>query len=205
MDEARPPMQSIARMSRSVWWAFAAAGVIAFAAAAVAALQLAPAPIVTGVWQLASGIVLLVAARRVPGGFRQAIPILGAAVAGVLLGVAVALLPTDDPRVSLSIIGIWVLVTGAGYLAIANIVRALRIPDGGLYAIAWVAIGIGIVVSTVPAFGFGNAALVPAVALALAGAVTIAAATRMRILPDEAPPVLSNREERRRERAEPRR
>ena len=195
-------MQSIAIMCRSVWWAFAAAGVLALVAAAVAALQIVPAPLVTGTWQFASGIVLLVAAVRVPGGIRQAIPILGAAVAGVLLGIAVALLPSDDPRVSLSIIGIWTLVTGAGYLAIARIARALRIPDGGLYAIAWAAIAIGVVVSTLPVFGLGNAALAPAASLCMVGAVTIAAATRMRVLPDETPPVLSNREARRREHAE---
>jgi hypothetical protein len=116
------------------------------------------------------------------------------------MGMAVALLPSDDPRVSLSIIGIWVLVTGAGYLAIARIARAFRVPDGGLYLVSWAAIGAGVVISTLPVFGFGNAALAPAAALAAAGAVTIAAATRMRILPDEAPPVLSNREARRRER-----
>jgi uncharacterized membrane protein HdeD (DUF308 family) len=190
-------MQSIAIMCRSVWWAFAAAGALALVAAAVAALQIVPAPLVTGAWQLASGIVLLVAAARVPGGIRQAIPILGAALAGVVLGVAVALMPSDDPRVSLSIIGIWALVTGAGYLAIARIARALRIPDGGLFAIAWAAIAIGILVSTLPVFGLGNAALAPAASLCMVGAVTIAAATRMRVLPDEAPPVLSNREARR--------
>lgn len=196
-------MQSIARMCRSVWWAFAAAGLIALVAAAASALQLAPVLLVTGSWQLASGVALLAAAVRVPGGIRQAIPILGAAVAGIVLGVAVALLPAGDPSVALSIIGIWVFVTGAGYLAIARIAGALRIPDGGLYPISWAAIATGIVVSTLPVFGLGNATLAPAAALAITGAITIAASLRLRVMPDEAPPVLSNREARRRERTGP--
>lgn len=193
-------MQPIASMCRATWWAFAVAGVLALVAAVVAATQLVSAPLVTGAWQLASGVVLLVAAVRVPGGIRQAIPILGAAGAGIVMGIAVALLPSDDPRVSLSIIGIWVLVTGAGYLAISRIARAFHVPDGGLYLVAWAGIAAGVVISTLPVFGLGSAALAPTIALVVTGAITISAATRLRFLPDEAPPVLSNREARRRER-----
>ncbi len=194
-------MQPIASMCRSVWWAFAAAGALALAAAVVAGLQIVAPPIVTGAWQLVSGVLLLVAAVRAPGGIRSALPILGAAAVGILLGIAVAVFPSNDPRVALSIIGIWSLITGAGYLAISRIARAFKVPDGGLYPAAWAAILAGVVISTFPAFGLGNVPLAPAAALAAVGAITIAASTRLRTLPDEAPPVLSNREARRRGRA----
>ena len=49
-------------------------------------------------------------------------------------------------------------------------------------------------------FGFGSEPLAPAAALVAIGAVSLVAATRLRIMPDEAPPALSNREPRRRER-----
>jgi hypothetical protein len=75
------------------------------------------------------------------------------------------------------------------------------VPDGGLYLVAWSGLAVGIGVSTLPAWGLGNAALAPAAALAAVGVVTIVASTRLRVLPDEAPPVLSNREARRRERS----
>jgi 1-aminocyclopropane-1-carboxylate deaminase len=53
-----------------------------------------------------------------------------------------------------------------------------------------------------PAFGLGKAVPVAVAALAMTGAVTVVAATRLRVLPEEAPPVLSNREARRRARSE---
>jgi hypothetical protein len=200
-------MQPYASMCHSVWWAFAATGVIALVAAGAAAVEVAQAPFIAGVWQLAGGVLLLVALLRAPGGIRRSsgglmrsLPFLGAAVGGILLGAFGVLLPSSDPRISLLAIGIWSVLAGAGYLAIASLARGFRVPDGGLYVIAWIGIAAGIGVSTLPAWGLGNAALAPALALAISGAVTIAAALRLRTLPAEAPPVLSKREARRRER-----
>jgi hypothetical protein len=200
-------MPPYARMCRSIWWAFAASGAIALVAAGAAAVQVAPAPFLAGVWQLASGLLLLIALLRAPGGIRRAsgglmrsLPFLGAAVGGVILGAVGVLLPSSDPRISLLAIGIWSVLAGSGYLAISSLARGFRVPDGGLYVVAWLGIAVGIGVSTIPAWGLGNAALAPAAALAVVGAITIAAATRLRVLPDEAPPVLSNREARRRQR-----
>jgi hypothetical protein len=202
-------MQPYARMCRSIWWAFAAAGVIALAAAGTTALQVAPAPFVTGVWQLLSGLVLFAALLRAPGGLARAsgglmrgLPFLGAATGGVILGALGVFLPSSDPRISLLAIGIWSVLAGAGYLAISSLARRFRVPDGGLYVIAWAGIAVGIGVSTLPAWGLGNASLAPAAALAATGAVSIAAALRLRVLPDEAPAALSNREARRRERGQ---
>jgi hypothetical protein len=201
-------MQPYAVMCRSVWWAFAATGVLALVAAVAAALQLAPAPFATGVWQLAGGLLLLAALLRSPGGMSRAsgglmraLPFVGAAVGGVLLGAFGVLLPSSDPRISMLAIGIWSVLAGAGYLAISSLARKFRVPDGGLSVIAWIGIAVGAGVSTLPAWGLGNAALAPAVGLALTGGITIAAALRLRVLPDEAPPVLSKREARRRDRA----
>jgi hypothetical protein len=200
-------MQPYARMCRHIWWAFASSGAIALVAAGAAAVQVAPAPFLAGVWQLASGLLLLVALLRAPGGIRRSsggllrsLPFLGAAVGGILLGAMGVLLPSSDPRISLLSIGIWSVLAGAGYLAIASLARRFRVPDGGLYVVAWIGLAVGIGVSTLPAWGLGNAALAPAAALAAVGVVTIAASTRLRVLLDEAPAVLSNREARRRER-----
>jgi len=200
-------MQPYARLCRSVWWAFAATAAIALVAAAAAALQVAPAPFIVGVWQLAGSLLLLVALLRAPGGIRRStgglmrsLPFLGAAVGGILLGLFGVLLPSSDPRISLLAIGIWDVLAGAGYLAISSLARGFRVPDGGLYLIAWAGIAVGIGVSTLPAWGLGNSALVPAAALAATGAVTLAAALRLRVIPFEAPPVVSKREARRRER-----
>lgn len=201
-------MQLIAVMCRSVWWGFAAAGGIGFVAAGAAAAQLAPAPFITGAWQLTAGLLLLVALLRAPGGIRRstgglmrALPFLGVAVGGILLGAFGVLLPSSDPRISLLAIGIWSVLAGAGYLAVASIARAARVPDGGLYVVAWAAIAAGIGVSTLPAWGLGNAALAPAAALAIVAIVTIVASLRLRAFPDAAPPVLSKREARRRQRS----
>ncbi len=200
-------MQPYARMCHSVWWAFAAAGAIALVAAGAAALAVAPAPFLVGVWQLAGGAILLVALLRAPGGIRRSsgglmrsLPFLGAAVGGIILGLFGVLLPSSDPRISLLAIGIWSVLAGAGYLAISSLARGFRVPDGGLSMLAWAGIAVGVGVSTLPAWGLGNAALAPAAALAATGAVTIAAALRLRDLPEEAPPVISKREARRQER-----
>ena len=200
-------MQPYARLCRSIWWAFAATAAIALVAAAAAALMVAPAPFIVGVWQLAGSLLLFVGLLRAPGGIRRStgglmrsLPFLGAAVGGILLGLFGVLLPSSDPRISLLAIGIWDVLAGAGYLAISSLARGFRVPDGGLYVIAWAGIAVGIGVSTLPAWGLGNSALVPAAALAATGAVTLAAALRLRVIPFEAPPVVSKREARRRER-----
>lgn len=192
-------MPPIAQMCRSVWWAFAAAGAAALVAAALVAPGLVTAPLGAAAWQTLAGALLLVAASRAPGGVVRALPFLGAAGAGVVLGGAGLLLPTFDPRISLIGIGIWGVVAGAGYLAVARFARAFRIPDGGLFTVAWLGLAVGICVSTLPAFGLGASSLAPAGALAATGAISLLASVRLRVLPDEAPPVLSHREARRRE------
>jgi hypothetical protein len=63
-------MQPYARMCRSIWWAFAASGAIALVAAGAAAVQVAPAPFLAGVWQLASGL-RPSSARRAASGARR--------------------------------------------------------------------------------------------------------------------------------------
>jgi hypothetical protein len=185
-------------MCRSVWWAFAAAGSIALVAAVAAALQPVSAPAFTGAWQLAAGVLLLLASVRSPGGIPKAMPFFGTAAAGVVLGIVGVLLPAPDSQIGLVAIGIWSLLAGAGYLAISRIARAFRVRDGGLMVIAWAGVATGIAVSTMAVFKLGSSTLAVPAALAITGAVTIAAATRLRELPDEAPPILSNRELRRR-------
>lgn len=194
-------MPPIAQMCRSVWWAFAAAGAAALVAAALVMPGLVTAPLGAAAWQALAGVLLFVAAVRAPGGVSRALPFLGSAGTGVVLGGMGLLVPTLDPRISLIGIGIWGVVAAAGYLAVARIARAFRIPDGGLFNVAWLGLAIGVAVSTLPAFGLGASALAPAAALAATGAISILAAGRLRVLPDEAPPVLSGREARRRERA----
>jgi hypothetical protein len=193
-------LEPLVRTSRVIWWAFAVAGGGALVAAAVVAIGLMPATLASGIWQLAAGVVILVAIFRGPG-FRPAVPFFGAAAGGIILGIAAILLPEEDERIALIAIGIWTFVAGAGYLTIARVARASRVPDGGLYGAAWASLGVGVVTTTVPAFTLGASAGAAAVALAASGAVTILAAQRLRYLPGEAPPVLSKREQRRRERA----
>lgn len=195
-------MPPIPPMCRSVWWAFALAGVIALAAAAAAALEVASAPLIVGAWQLAAGTALIIALIRAPIVIAQAIPFLGAAVGGVVLGAVGILLPSLDARISLIAIGIWAVLAGAGFLAVVRLAAAQHVVDISLLRIAWATIAAGVVVSTFPAFGLGNAPLAPAAGLALTGALTIAASLRLRIMPDEAPTDVSNREARRRERAD---
>lgn len=195
-------MPPIPPMCRSVWWAFGLAGAIALVAAAAAALQVASAPLIVGVWQLAAGTLLLIALVRAPIGIAQAMPFIGVAVGGVVLGAVGILLPSLDPRISLIAIGIWAVLAGAGFLAVARLAAAQHVVDVSLLRMAWAAIATGVVVSTFPAFGLGNSPLAPAAALAITGAVTIAASLRLRVMPDEAPAEVSKREARRRERAD---
>lgn len=197
-------MPPISQMCRSVWWAFAAGGVAAIVAAALVVPGIVTAPIGAAGWQTLAGVAILVAVLRAPGGAVRAAPFIGAAGAGVVLGVMGLLVPTLEPRISLIGIGIWGVVAAAGYLAIARFARAFRVPDGGLRTVAWLGLATGIAVSTLPAFGLGAATLVQAGAIAATGAVSILAATRLRVLPDEAPPAVSHREMLRRERAGPR-
>lgn len=192
-------MRPTAEMSRSTWWAFAAGGVAALVAAGATGLAVVAPLLATGVWQLLTGILVLVAVRRSRGGVSAAFPFLGAGGAGIVLGLVGAIVPALDPRIALIAIGIWGVVAGAGYLAVAQLARAYRVPDGGLYASAWIAIAAGIAISTVPVFGLGTATLAPAGALAATGAISILASVRLRTLPDEAPSVPSHREARRRE------
>lgn len=193
-------MPPIAQMCRSVWWAFAGGGAAALAAAALVMPGLVTPLMGAAAWQTLVGVLLLVAAFRAPGGLARTVPFLGAAGAGLVLGAAGLLVPTFDPRISLIAIGIWGVVAGAGYLAVARIARAFGVPDGGLFTVAWLSLAVGVAVSTLPAFGLGASTLAPAGALAATGAISILASVRLRVLPDEAPPALSHREARRRER-----
>jgi hypothetical protein len=193
-------MEPLARSANILWWAFAAAGSLALAAAVVVLAGVATVALVTGAWQLATGIGILVAILRGPG-LRAALPFFAPAVAGVLLGIAALLLPEDDPRISLIAVGIWAVLAGAGYLTVARVARAYGVPDGGLYLVAWASIGIGVIATTVPAFTLGASAAAVAAALAASGVVTLLASQRMRVLPGAPPPVVSKREQRRRERA----
>lgn len=193
-------MEPLARSSRVVWWAFAAAGALAFVAAAIVAVGVAPTVKVTGGWELAAGVLIAIAIARGPG-LRASVPFVGAAGAGIVLGGAAFLLPEEDERIALIAIGIWAVVAGAGYLTVARVARAYRVPDGGLYVAAWASIGVGVIATTIPAFSLGASSLAVAAALAAAGAVTLLAAQRLRLLPLETPEAVSKREQRRRERA----
>ena len=197
-------MPPIPPMCRSVWWAFAFAGANALVAAAAAALEVASAPLIVGAWQVVAGTLLVIALVRAPVGIAQAIPFIGVAFGGFVLGAVGILLPSLDPRISLIAIGIWAVLAGAGFLAVARLAAAQRVVDVSLLRIAWATIATGVVVSTFPAFGLGNSPLAPAAGLAITGALTIAASLRLHVMPDAAPAVLSNREARRRERADPR-
>jgi hypothetical protein len=193
-------LEPLARSSRLVWWAFAASGALALVAAAIAATAVFPATRVAGLWELAAGVLILIGILR-GAGLRASLPFFAPVAAGILLGAAALLLPEEDERIALIGVGIWSVLAGAGYLTVARVARAYRVPDGGLYVVAWAAIGVGVVATTVPAFTLGASALAVSAGLAAAGIVTILAAQRLRVLPSEPPPVLSKREQRRRERA----
>jgi hypothetical protein len=194
-------MPPIPPMCRSVWWAFALAGVLALVAAPAAALQVAPAPLIVGAWQLVAGAFLVIALVRAPVGIAEALPFVGLAVGGVLLGAFGVLLPSQDARISLIAIGIWAVLAGAGLLAVVRLAATQGVVDNRLYQIAWATIAAGVVVSTFPAFGLGNSPLAPAAALAITGALTVAASLRLRVMPDEAPAALSARKAGRGDRA----
>lgn len=193
-------LEPLAHSSRLVWWAFAAAGALALVAALVVAAAVFPAARVAGLWELVAGILILAAIVRGPG-VRASLPFVAPVAAGILLGAAALLLPEEDERIALIGVGIWSVLAGAAFLTIARVARAYRVPDGGLYALAWASIGVGIVATTVPAFTLGASALAVAAGLAATGTVTILAAQRLRVMPSEPSPVLSKRQQRRRERA----
>ncbi len=193
-------MRAAAEMSRSIWWAFAAGGVLALAAATATGLGVVAATVATGAWQLPTGILILVAIRRAPGAVTDAIPFLGAGAGGAVLGLVGVALPSVDQRIALIAIGIWAVVAGAGFLTVARVAQANKVADGGLTTVAWASIGAGAGISTLPAFGLGSATYAPAAALAITGVVTLLAALRLRVLPDAGPGAISHREQRRRER-----
>jgi len=192
----------IPRASRTIWWAIAVAGVGAIATAAVVVLEIvAPVPAV-GAWLIVAGSVVLVASLRAPEGFRAALTFAGGAILSLLLGIVSLLLPAGEAAAAIVAVGLWILILGAGCLAVSRVSIALRIPDGGLSLVAWAAILAGIVISTLPIFGRGWTTPAAAAALAVTGALAIVAALRLRVLPVEAPPELSKREARRQERQE---
>lgn len=193
-------MESLARSSRAVWWAFTFAGGAAIVAAAASLSAIVGAPFVAGVWQLASGVALVAALLRSPGGFREGIPFAGVAIVSLLLGIAGVVLQSEGTAVALVMVGIWAVVAGAAFLAVSSIALARHVPDAGLRVIAWATIGVGIATSSAPVFGFGSEPLASVAALVAVGVVSLVAATRLRIIPDEAPAALSKREQRRRER-----
>ncbi len=194
-------MQPTARMCRAVWWAFAVAGAVALVCALGVALEVAPVAALTAAWQLAAGAVILVAILRAPAGVANGVPYIGAAVGGLILGAAGLFFPAHDPRISLIAIGIWTVLAGAGFRVAARIIRAFGAPDGGLWTISWITIGWGAVVSTLPAWALGNSLLLITAATAVTGVLTLDAARRLRVVPEEAPEALSKREIQRRERA----
>ena len=191
-------------MSRSVWWAFAAAGAAALVAAALVAPSL--------VTPLAGHRRLADAGRRpplrrgfrAPGGVARAVPFLGAAGSRRRPGRRGPPRADARPRISLIAIGIWGVVAGAGYLAVARFARAFHVPDGGLSPSPGWARGRDRRLDAPGLRAWRASTFAPAAALAATGAISILAAVRLRVLPDEAPPVLSHREARRRERSGPR-
>lgn len=195
-------MDSIPRTSRRLWWTIAVAGIGALVAAAVVALELvAPVPAV-GAWLIVAGAVVLAASLRAPDGFRAALTFAGGAILALLLGIVSLLLPAGEAGAAIVAVGIWILILGTGCLAVSRVSVALHVPDGGLSLVAWAAILAGIVISTLPVFGRGWTTPAAAGALAVSGILAIVAAMRLRALALEAPPVLSKRETRRREREE---
>ena len=193
-------MDSIPRASRTIWWTIAVAGVGALATSVVVALNLvAPVPAV-GAWLIVAGAVVLAASLRSPEGFRAALTFAGGAILSLLLGIVSFLLPAGEPAAAIVMVGLWILILGAGCLAVSRVSVALHMPDGGLNLVAWAAILAGIVISTLPVFGRGWTIPAAAAALAVTGAIAIVAALRLRALPGEAPPTLSKREARRQER-----
>jgi len=193
-------VDSIPRTSRSLWWTIAVAGIGALVAAAVVALELvAPVPAV-GAWLIVAGAVVLAASLRAPDGFRAALTFAGGAILALLLGIVSLLVPAGEAGAAIVAVGLWILILGAGCLAVSRVSVALHVPDGGLSLVAWAAILAGIVISTLPVFGRGWTTPAAAAALAVTGVIAILAALRLRVLPDEAPPALSKREARRRDR-----
>lgn len=193
-------MDAIPRTSRSLWWTIAVAGIGALVTAAVVALELVAPVSAVGVWLIVAGAVVLAASLRAPDGFRAALTFAGGAILAILLGIVSLLLPAGEAAAAIVAVGLWILILGAGCLAVSRVSVALHVPDGGLSLVAWAAILAGIVISTLPVFGRGWTTPAAAGALAVSGILAIVAAMRLRALPLEAPPVLSKREARRQQR-----
>lgn len=193
-------MELIARTARWMWWAVAVAAAGAFVAAAVVAPDLVDPVLAVGAWLLVGGAVVLGAGLRAPDGFRSAVPFAGGGIAALLLGLVAFLLPGTAAGSAIVATGLWVLILGATCLSVSRIGAALGIPDGGLSLVAWTAILAGIVISTLPVFTSGAANVASAIALVVAGTIGLLAALRLRVLPQEARPVISRREARRQER-----
>lgn len=190
-----PPMGD---MCRSIWWAVAAAGGAGLVAAVVTAIGLLSPVVATGAWLLVTAFLLLWGATRTPGGVRSALAFAGAGAIALLLGAVSFVLPSSEYNSSLVMVGLMCLVLGADCLAISRISAATRIPDGGLYAVAWVAILAGIGISSLPLLGWRATPLPLAGALAVTGGLMLVAARILRTFPLEPVPV-SKREARRRE------
>ncbi len=196
-------MQPTAEMTRSTWWAFGRGG------APPASWRPRPPGSSWGrrppsrvPGKLVAGIALSRGRRPGPRRHRPRRSVPRPRRGGVVFGTVGVLLPSLDPRIAWSPSASG--RAGRGRLPRrARIARAFRVPDGGLLRVAWIAIATGIATSTLPTFGLGASTLAAGAALALTGAITIVASLRLRILPDEAPPVISHREARRRERSSP--
>jgi hypothetical protein len=193
-------VELIARTARWMWWAVAVAAAGAFVAAAVIAPDLVDPVLAVGAWLLVGGAVVLGAGLRAPDGFRSAIPFAGGGIASLLLGLVAFVLPGTAAGSAIVATGLWVLILGATCLSVSRIGAALGIPDGGLALVAWAAIMLGIVISTLPIFTRGAAELGAGIALVAAGTIGLLAAQRLRVLPQEPRPAISRREARRQER-----
>jgi len=193
-------VELIARTARWMWWAVAVAAAGAIVAAAAVAATLVDPVLAVGAWLLVGGAVVLAAGLRAPDGFRSAVPFAGGGIASLLLGLVAFLLPGTAAGSAIVATGLWVLILGATCLSVSRIGAALGIPDGGLSLVAWAAILVGIVISTLPVFTRGAAELGAAIALVAAGTIGLLAAQRLRVLPQEARPAISRREARRQER-----
>lgn len=194
-------MLSIIQGARGMWLPVAVAGGAALAVALVAAFWTGSPTLPVGAWALVVAAAIFAAAWRAPAGFGSALPYLGAAIAGLVLGVALLALPSRESRTAVIAIGILGIVPAAGHLSVARVARAIGLPDGGLYEIGWIGLAAGMATVALPVFGFGVTALTGSAALAITGAITLLAAVRLRMLPLELPAPLSRRELERRARA----
>jgi len=193
-------MRSTAEMCRSAWWGFAVAGIASIAAAFLSLLLPDWEPRPAGVALLAGGAALAAALARSPAERAAATPFMGAAAGGIVLGLITLALPSAGRGISLVSVGIWTVLAGAGFLAVARLAAAYRVPDGGLSVVAWATLVAGVGISVPPMFSLGDWPWASVLALAVSGALAVVASRRLRVIPDEPPRVLSNRERRRRSR-----